>query len=453
MHRLTARARRIPIRLKLTLVFSGAMALVLSALGLFLYLHFRSGLDATVSQELRARAGDVSGLVRTTGLGGRPLRARGESFAQILDARGNVVDASVGLNTPLLSGGEVAAARRNATFIQRKERSRLYATPINHGAEIVVVGVSLRDHERALETLGAALLLGGPLALLVASLAGYLLAAAALRPVESMRRRAATISSGDAGARLPLPDSIDELHRLGSTLNEMLARLQQGLEHERAFVADASHELRSPLAVLKAELEVALLENGSNANLRAAVSSAVEETDRLIGLAENLLVLATAEQGLLALSTSQLEAGELVRPLGERYADRATRAGRSLITRTDGRACVLGDRARLEQALSNLIENALHYGQGTISLHTHLADGQLELHVTDEGPGFPSEFLATAFERFSRADPARGRGGVGLGLAIAQAVAHAHRGTAQAANRPEGGADVWITVPRTDDHA
>ncbi len=453
MHRLTARARRIPIRLKLTLVFSGAMALVLSALGLFLYLHFRSGLDATVSQELRARAGDVSGLVRTTGLGGRPLRERGEGFAQILDARGNVVDASVGLNTPLLSGGEVAVARRNATFIQRKERSRLYATPINHGAEIVVVGVSLADHERALETLGAALLLGGPLALLVASLAGYLLAAAALRPVESMRRRAATISSGDAGARLPLPDSIDELHRLGSTLNEMLARLQQGLEHERAFVADASHELRSPLAVLKAELEVALLENGSNANLRAAVSSAVEETDRLIGLAENLLVLATAEQGLLALSTSQLEAEELVRPLGERYADRATRAGRSLITRTDGRACVLGDRARLEQALSNLIENALHYGQGTISLHTHLADGQLELHVTDEGPGFPSEFLATAFERFSRADPARGRGGVGLGLAIAQAVAHAHHGTAQAANRPEGGADVWITVPRTDDHA
>jgi signal transduction histidine kinase len=451
MRRLTARLRRIPIRLKLTLVFTGVMALLLLGLGLFLYFHFESGLDGTLNQQLRARASEVAGLVRTTNLAHAGLLGeRGENFAQLLDARGAVIDAAPGLDRPQLTSTEVAQARRHAILIQRNERTRLYAMPINHGSEIVVVGVSLAQHESALETLGAALLLGGPLALLVASVAGYLLAAAALRPVESMRQRAASISSGDIGARLPLPDSIDEVHRLGSTLNEMLARLEQGLEHERGFVADASHELRSPLAVLKSELEVALLENGGAEGWRAAVNSAVEETDRIAALADDLLVLATAERGLLALHPGSLPVADLIKPVEQRYAQAASTAGRRIVTDPNDRAAVAGDRTRLEQALSNLVENALRYGRGTIKVHTRLADGKVELHVADEGDGFPPEFLPAAFERFTRADPSRPRGGVGLGLAIVEAIAHAHHGQVHAANRPQGGADVWITLPRTD---
>jgi signal transduction histidine kinase len=451
MRRLTGYLRRIPIRLKLTLAFSGVMALLLLGLGLFLYFHFESGLDATLDQQLRARASEVAGLVRTANLPRRGLlRERGESFAQILDAHDAVIDASPGLEKPLLTGREVAQAGQRALLIQRKESTRLYAIPIDRGNDIVVVGASLSQHESALETLGAALLLGGPLALLLASIAGYVLAAAALRPVESMRQRAATISSGDVGARLPLPDSVDELYRLGSTLNEMLARLEQGLERERAFVADATHELRSPLTVLKTELEVALLENGNRDAdaLRVAVSSAVQETDRVIALAEDLLVLASAEQGSLALHRVRVGAAEIIDPVAERYAETANRAGRALVTHVDEQASVFGDPTRLEQALSNLVENALRYGQGTIDVHTRLADDRLELHVVDEGNGFAPAFLPAAFERFSRGDSSRPRGGSGLGLAIVQAIAHAHRGRAHVANRPEGGADAWITLPR-----
>jgi signal transduction histidine kinase len=450
MRRLTGHVRRLPIRIKLTLVFTGVMALLLTALGLFLYFRFESGLDATLDQQLRARASEVAGLVRGANLAGRGLlRERGESFAEILDARGAVVDASVGLAKPLLTGREVVTARQQAILIQRKERIRLYATPINHGAQIVVVGVSLAAHEHELETLGAALLIGGPLTLLLASAAGYLLAAAALRPVERMRQRAATISSGDVGARLPLPDSVDEVHRLGTTLNEMLARLEQGLEHERAFVADASHELRSPLAVLKAELEVALLENGSQEKLRAAVGSAVEETDRVIALAEDLLVLARAEQGSLPLNARHIRAYDLLSDIRAAYGPVATRAGRELTTEIEDAPLLTGDPARLHRALSNLVDNALRYGQGSITIQSRTSGDWVEVHVIDEGPGFPPKLLPHAFERFTRGDSARTRGGVGLGLAIVDAIAHAHRGHAHAANRTDRGADVWLTLPRS----
>ena len=147
MRRLTGYLRRIPIRLKLTLAFSGVMALLLLGLGLFLYFHFESGLDATLDQQLRARASEVAGLVRTANLPRRGLlRERGESFAQILDAHDAVIDASPGLEKPLLTGREVAQAGQRALLIQRKESTRLYAIPIDRGNDIVVVGASLSQH-------------------------------------------------------------------------------------------------------------------------------------------------------------------------------------------------------------------------------------------------------------------------------------------------------------------
>ena len=448
MRRLNRRLRRLPVRLRLTLVFAGVMAVLLGGLGLFLYSRFESGLDGTLNQQLHARAGEVAGLARTADVKtGDPLRRQGDSFAQIIDARGVVVASGTGSRAPLLTPAEIAGATRHPRLVQRKERSRLYVIPIDGGRRVVVVGVSLAEHEHALEILGATLGLGGPLALLIASVAGYLLAAAALRPVESMRRRAATISSGDTGARLPVPDSVDEIYRLGRTLNEMLARLERGLEHERAFVADASHELRSPLAVLKAELEVGLMENGSAEDLRSTVSSAIEETDRLTKLADSLLVLATAEQGLLALNRSSIDTVDLLETVRARYGQQADQLGRNLVLSPGAGGWIVGDDGRLGQALGNLVENALRYGQGRIEVSAQQAGETIELHVTDEGSGFPAEFLPAAFDRFTRADPSRPRGGAGLGLAIVRAIATGHRGTVDAVNRESGGADVWITLP------
>jgi signal transduction histidine kinase len=447
--RLTAPLRRLPIRLKLTLAFAAVMALMLAAIGVFVYLHFVSGLDASIDQALRARTSQITTLLespRRVPVRELPLGDSTQNFAQILGAQGRVLDASAGVERPLLRPAEIAAAQHAPLLIGRHERTRLFAVPVNGGALIVVVGESLAQHENAIEKLGGALLIGGTLALLLASLAGYGLAAAALRTVETMRRRAATISAGELSAKLPLPDSVDEVYRLGSTLNEMLARLERGFEHERAFVADASHELLMPLTVLKAELEVALKQT-TPGPVRDAVASAAEEAERVIALAEDLLVLAGADRARLPLELRTVAIGDLLAAVGARYGQAASNAERRLVVDANGGEVIRADPVRLEQALANLLDNALRYGGGTITLTAQRLGEQVEVHVTDEGSGFPDEFLAFAFERFSRADRARGRGGAGLGLAIVDAIAGAHGGDAHAANRAEGGADVWLALP------
>jgi signal transduction histidine kinase len=436
---------------KLTLIFVGVMAVLLFGLSLFQYLYFRSNLDASINQALRARASEAVAGVRLgqpiAAAESRPLRDQGEAFVQVLDRRGRILDTSAGLgHRPLLSASELARSFAHPVLVERHESSRLFATPARTDA-VVVVGVSLAQREKALETLNAVLLIGGPVALILASVIGYALAAGALRPVERMRARAATISSGELDARLPLPESIDEIYRLGSTLNEMLARVEHGVERERAFVTDASHELRTPLAVLKAELEVALHPDGSPGDMRAAVASAVEEADRVITVAEDLLVLARAHDTGLQLTTQTLDVDALLDDLTRRFGTSATRVGRRLVAQPAPGVRLTADPLRVAQALDNLVDNALRHAQGTVTISVVTARAGVELHVTDEGAGFPPEFLDSAFERFTRADPARARGGAGLGLAIADAIAIAHGGHAAAANRAEGGADVWLTLP------
>jgi signal transduction histidine kinase len=262
-----------------------------------------------------------------------------------------------------------------------------------------------------------------------------------------MRRRAAELTAGDADGRLPVPPSNDEIARLGTTLNRMLARLHAALARERSFVADASHELRTPLAILRTELELALRGRRTRDELDAAVRSAAEETERLNRLADDLLVVARADQAGLPLRTTELEAGELLAGVADRFAGRARAEDRALRTEAAGELRLRADPSGVERALGNMVDNALRHGHGDVVLSAARANGHVELHVRDRGPGFPAAFLPVAFERFSRADEARSRGGTGLGLAIAAAVADAHGGAARAANREQGGADVWLELP------
>ncbi len=291
------------------------------------------------------------------------------------------------------------------------------------------------------------MLIGGPIALVLASLAAYGVAGAALRPVEAMRARAAEISSAKPAERLPVPPTHDEIARLGKTLNAMLERLGEALEHERAFVADAGHELRTPLAILKTELELALQRGRSPAELRAALSSASEETDRLTQLAEDLLTIAQTDRGKLPVRTEHIDVGEILDGVSARFARRAEAGGRGLSQSSEAGLAVSGDRLRLEQALGNLLDNALRYGKGPVELVALSHDDSVELHVRDRGAGFPEEFRERAFERFSRAETSRNQDGSGLGLAIVEAIARAHRGEAKVGDRDGGGADVWLVLP------
>jgi signal transduction histidine kinase len=267
-----------------------------------------------------------------------------------------------------------------------------------------------------------------------------------------MRRRAAAIAPATTGQRLPVPPARDEIGRLGETLNDMLARLEAAFARERTFVADASHELRTPLSILKAELELAVREGRSPEELRAALESAAEETDRLVRLAEDLLVIARLDQGRVPLRPVDPDATELLATVAARFEARARAAGRSVsvsnrVGADDERAVVHGDRVRLEQAVGNLVDNAMRHGAGDVLLAARPSADGVELHVVDAGPGLAPDFIDHAFERFARADGGRSRGGAGLGLAIVAAIASSHGGSARAANLPDGGADVWIHLP------
>ena len=325
---------------------------------------------------------------------------------------------------------------------------RIQATPARaQGRQAaLVIASSLDQRDETLDRLLRELVLGGVLALLVATLAGYGLAAFALRPVEAMRRRAASIDASVPGGRLPIPPSHDELSRLAETLNDMVARLEAAFEHERRFIDDASHELRTPLALLRGELELALRHPRSREELERALRSAGDEAERLGRLAEDLLLFARFDQGQLPIHPEPLDARGLLTAVAGRYERRADEAGRSLDVDAPNGLLVRGDQARLSQALGNLIENAFSYGSGAVVLSALPRNGQVELHVVDEGPGIPADFLPRAFDRFSRSDEARGGGGTGLGLAIVDLIARAHGGEAGMSNRPGTGADAWISL-------
>ena len=451
---------RLPIRLRVTAAFAVAMAVVLAGSGLFLYLRLASHLALALDRDLQLRAQDLAALVGQPNAslaraGGGHLVEQGESYAQLIAPDGRVLDETRPLSGPLLGRSKLRDALRAPLYVDKSavpglnEPSRLLATRVTRGggALVLVVGATRQNRAETLASFRNELLIAGPLALLLACGVGYLLAGLSLRQVESMRRRAAAISPATPGERLPVPPTGDELERLGATLNEMLDRLEAALERERDFVADAGHELRTPLALLRTELELALRQAASFDELRKAVERASQETDRLSQLAEDLLLIARSDRGRLPLRIERVDVGELFRSVRNRVAWRAEREGKALHVDTDGLTSVRGDRLRLEQALGNLVDNALRYGGTEIRLEALSRGSERELRVRDDGPGFPDDFLEIAFERFTRADAARTRGGAGLGLAIVRTIAEAHGGSAHAANSIPSGADVWLSLP------
>jgi two-component system, OmpR family, sensor kinase len=452
--------KRLPVKLRVTLVFAGVMAIVLAATGTFLYLRLESELNRSIDQDLRSRSQQLIKEMRVgekrIGEAARNLLSgRAVEFTQVLKASGEVFEPHrQPTGHSVLQPTKANEADRTQLTFERPSRGgdpapeRFLARPFEFENQtlIAVVGSSLESRDHALASLLTLLLIGGPIALLLASLAAYATVGAALRPVEAMRRRAAEVSASGSGQRLPVPPAHDELQRLGETLNQMLDRLETALERERSFVDDASHELRTPLAAHKAELELALRYGSSSEELRAAIASSIEEADRLSQLAESLLVIARSDKGRLHLELEPIDVTDLFATMRERLSGRAERDGRPLRFDDSSAAVIEGDRMRVEQALGNLVENALRHGDGPVRVWSRPEDGRVQIHVSDEGGGFSPEFLPHAFERFRRADTARASEGTGLGLAIVKAIAEAHGGTATARNAHSGGADVWIEL-------
>src|SRR5579884_1030099 len=283
---------RLPIRVRLTLGFAVAMAVVLAVVGIFVYRRVSNELLATVDQTLVGQsreAGETGRVDADTG--------SGPTLAQLFDARGDLRHSQPKALGPLVDRQVLAEAHAGERVWLDKHLPgrtgewRVLAAPALSRDGVVVLARSLEPRTESLDHLRHELLVFLPLALLAASLGGYALAAGALRPVEVLRRRAQAVTA-DAPAVLPVPDGGDEISRLAITLNQMLERLHAAVEHERRFVADASHELRTPLALLQTELDLALRRPRSREELESALRSAAEETQRLSRLADDLLLIA-----------------------------------------------------------------------------------------------------------------------------------------------------------------
>lgn len=449
---------RLPLRLRLALVFAAGTTLVLVAVGVFVYQRSAADLLDTVDAGLRSRAAILVADVRAHGPEladvGSGLIEKDEAFAQIADADGAVVQSSEIVRGTALVSSAVLVSLDSPTLFDRTvpgidNTTRVFAVPVGTSTRsFVVVGSSLQDRADQLLQLAATLGIGTPIALILISVAGWLLAGAALRPVERMRREAAAISMTDPASRLTLPVADDEIQRLAVTLNGMLDRIQASIERELRFVDDASHELRTPLSILKAELDLALARPRSAGEMETALRSASEETDHLVRLAEDLLVLARAHGGRLPVQGERTDLGELLRGIAGRHEPRSTAAG-VVITVEAPNAFAHVDAARLRQAVDDLLDNAVRHTPrgGRIHVSGEREDGSVRVAVQDTGPGFAPESLHRAFEPFARDGEAQGDDrGSGLGLAIVRVIAEAHGGSAQVENVPGGGAKVSLVV-------
>jgi len=470
----------VPLRLRLGLVFALATAAIVGVVGLGFLLQLRISLDASLDAGLTSRAVALRDQYATGGADSLRL-TQDEEPVQLLTVDGRVVASSPVLGVfPVLDAvgrHDVLARARSGEaplaftggdgYVDPtrgggpseppprgdEDRTRYVATVLaDPEGLILVVGTGTDISDAADEHVEKGLLILGAPAVLIAGFGAWWLAGAALRPVERMRRQTAEISERDDGVHLAVPSTHDEIAALATTMNGLLDRLRNALAHERGFVADAGHELRTPLATLRAELELASRPGRSHDDLRDAITYASGETDRLVRLAEDLLLLARAEGDQPFLRETTLDLTQ-VTALAARGA--ATLADpRDIDVVVEGPDCleVPGDPDRLRQGIDNLLRNAVHHspdhGVVVVSI-TDSACGTAALAVADHGPGFPEEFLPHAFERFRRADTARARadGGSGLGLAIVDVIARAHHGRVKAANRPEGGAIVEIELP------
>ena len=461
---------RLPIRWRLTLAFALALTVVLTAVGAFLHFQLSSDVDREIERDLRTRAAQLSGLLMREPISALPTAAAeqlepDETIAQILTPTGGVVAATAYADVRLLTREQLRDAALGELFVDRPgdarldESLRVLAMPVHARDEnfIVVVTDSLDERAQTLASTLGVEIVGLAAALAASCGVGYWVSGLALRPVEDLRQRAAAISGDDLAdaERTPLPVSpvVDEIGRLGLTLNDMLDRIgraqaaqREALQQQRQFLADASHQLRTPLAIIKAEVELAQSGTTKGEDLDAAMTSIGEETDRLSRLTEQLLLLAAADEHRLSLSREPVELSDLLEEMAERGRGRAQLQGR-MITVASDESTISADRQRLEYALGNLVDNALMHGAGDMQLVGKRVDDLVELQVRDHGSGFSQDYMAHPFVRFA---PTASTGrGTGLGLAIVQAITEAHGGVVSLTNDAGASVTLWLPIDPT----
>ena len=482
----------LPIRVRLAIWYAGVLAVFMITLAVAGYVVVRRGavsaLDESLSEAATAVAEAISLVIaqghdvdeavplvldqvyfrdltvavldrRRGMLIGAPAIDSSNSVAE--DSGRTVVD--VPLDSVRVADDTLAAVmarvgpRRAAYFTVDGERGpvRVLAIPRELGARSLVIGVahSLRAQRRFLRGVELALVAGVPVLLLLATAGGYLLARQSMRPVAEMTDRAARIGAENLHERLPVPRPADELGRLALVLNELLARVSAAFEQQRQLIADASHELRTPVAILSSETELALSRERSPEELRKALVAVHDEAGRLHHVVEDLFLLARANAGERLLVMDELYLDDLASDCVDATRALAARKEIALEFCGDRDLPFRGDESLLRRLLLNLLDNAIKYtpSGGSVEVRTSRVDGGYTVAVSDSGPGVDADARERLFDRFYRASRARQAGeeapGAGLGLAIARSIAEAHGGRLELAATGEAGSTFVLTLP------
>lgn len=485
-----ARLRRIwplGIRTQLTLWYTAIFALLILLFSVVLYTTLQALLASGVDSALQLRAQQIAGGISNENgkitiqdvTGELPgLDTTASSGEQSATAQTKVAsDVNLGTLVRILTvKGEIsyispafrALGVPSASFVQPLHNTPWWGTVLAHNGQavrlysvaltdngivfgVLQVGESLAQLNATLQSITVALLLITPFVLLLSALGSYWLAKRAFRPIHHLTSTAREIKAGDLHRRVPVPQARDEVHDLALTLNEMIGRLDEAFRQQRRFVADASHELRTPVSVIRSMTEVALEEPSSLEECIAVLRDINAETERLGQLINDLLALARADEGQIPRDYGPVRLDLLTLDVAATIEPLAAERGLELRVQELEPTTVVGDTARLIQAMMGLVDNALTYTDagGTVTLSVKVRGSRAYFAVRDTGIGIASEDILHIFERFYRADPARSRvaDGSGLGLAIVDWVVHAHGGSITVESQVGQGSTFTMILP------
>jgi len=472
------------IRSRLTVAYAGAMVGTVVAFAIALWAARRASSYEELNRHVYAEANLARNIIRQAEESGQPVTVTYDTavgptithpirtllegipdYMLVLDQSGRMLYGSFAVrqldedDRAALQTAAIVAPSSGTGQIYNLPHDRLLLVAVSTGApeskvSRVVAASSIRSTEVAIRELLGTMLVVAPLLVIASVGLSYVIAGHALRPVDRIIDEVQAISDGRSlHRRLPLEASNDEIARLVVTLNEMIERLEKSFGALRRFTADASHELKTPLAVLRADVERAMNANVSRGERLVALEEALQETTRMADLVDSLLTLARADEGRFDLHREPIELEPLVRDVFETASILGEAAGISVVMPEITPVTVMGDATRLRQLFLNLTTNALKYTPrgGSVDLSLTLHERTASFSVRDSGVGISAADLPHIFERFYRADRARSRsaerGGFGLGLAISQWIAEAHGGKISVRSRLGRGTTFTVTLP------
>lgn len=454
---------RLPIRWRLTIWYALLFAAAMVIFGAGVYIALQQRLLEAFDDQLADQAALVHAVIQSESgeltVSGQIDPGDDDLFVRVFNAEGQVVAGTLGaLDTSVRRTRSVSAALRGRTAFADltfdHERLRLVTIPVRAGGGAIIgalqVGLSPDDVSEALREVASAFAVAAPLALLGAIGAGYVLAGRALRPVSRITELAASIGGDELNARLNLTLPDDEVGRLARTFDGMLERIEDAFERQKRFTGDAAHELRTPLSLMRSQVDLALARPRSAAEYQEALRALDGDLARMTGLVATLLTLARADVGHLQAERTTFDLADTIDLIVEQYAPLAEAVGVTIVADTTP-ATLAADEDLLLQALVNLVDNALAHTppDGRITVGCRRAGEGVELWVADSGTGIAPQHQGRVFDRFYRADVGRARehGGAGLGLAICAAIADAHGGSIALTSEPGRGTRVVMRLP------